>query len=249
MQRQAITPPYALPAFLEQLCRDLRQHEAARQQRDYAEAARFNPLRFLDSRENGLSRILAFLLDPQESHAQGGLFLDAFLKAADLHRFLAYDSVEVGTEKVLKNSRRKHDIRILGRLKGKTVWAVSIENKLCGAPDREGQVGSYLADLKEYADDYCLIYLPPFECVPDAASVDPEELEQHRIGGTVSKFLSPNLWPSGWKTLRPTPAESTTSMPISPDTSRRTSWDRKLPHPNCPTTLPPAPNTCNRLCI
>lgn len=40
----------------------------------------FNPFTLFNLHEMSISKILAFLLNPKESHAQGTLYLDAFIK-------------------------------------------------------------------------------------------------------------------------------------------------------------------------
>lgn len=44
-------------------------------------ANRFNPFRFLRKDELGLSGILAFFLNPKDTHGQGDIFLNSFLKS------------------------------------------------------------------------------------------------------------------------------------------------------------------------
>ena len=122
--------------------------------------------------ENGLSNILEFLLNPNESHGQGRLILDSFLNHFGLQRFLAYDSADILTEKTVSGSRRRHDIWIEGRLGTQQQWIVSIENKLRGAPDQHNQVADYLADLHQHNPHYHLIYLAPTESDPSSFSID-----------------------------------------------------------------------------
>ena len=85
--------------------------------------------------EIGLSKILAFLLDPTETHGQGDLFLNSFLKYIGKNNFLAYDSIQVSVEKKT-NKNRRHDIFIEGFLNNKPRWIISIENKLRFASDQ-----------------------------------------------------------------------------------------------------------------
>ena len=84
--------------------------------------------------EMGLSKILAFLLDPKEAHGQGDLFLNSFLKFINKTPvFRSYEKVNIYLEKPT-NRNRRHDIFIEGVLDNKRVWAISIENKIarCG---------------------------------------------------------------------------------------------------------------------
>lgn len=132
---------------------------------------RFNPFQFMQTDEMGLSKILAFLLDPKETHGQGDLFLNSFLKYIGKYVFLAYNSVKVSLEKSTSKNRR-HDIFIEGFLDDKRHWIVSIENKLRFASDQKKQLKDYHDDLERYPNvEYCLIYLPVFKNSPSETSI------------------------------------------------------------------------------
>ena len=123
-----------------------------REKNELYDSNRFNPFQFLRTDEMGLSKILAFLLDPKEAHGQGDLFLNSFLKFINKHQFLAYEKVNIYLEKPT-NRNRRHDIFIEGVLDNKRVWAISIENKLQGAVDQKGQMNDYAEDLKNYTSE------------------------------------------------------------------------------------------------
>lgn len=150
-------------------------------------ADRFNPFRFFRKDELGLSAILAFLLDPKETHGQGNLFLNSFLEKLNLHHFLAYDQVDVIVEKTIENNRR-HDIFIRGNLKRKPQWVFSIENKLNWARDQKEQLKDYFEDLKSYATgtNYYLMYLPVERCKPSIYSISEMEWEQESKNGNAT---------------------------------------------------------------
>ncbi|WP_439328264.1 PD-(D/E)XK nuclease family protein [Lonepinella sp. BR2357] len=142
------------------------------------DANAFNPLRFLRTDEMGLSAILAFLLDPNETHGQQDLFLNSFLKYSHLATFLAYDRVDVVTEQSTAENRR-HDIFIQGYLNNEIKWIISIENKLRGAVDQPKQIQDYLKDIgNRVKENYCLIYLPNYDKDPDESSLSKEEREK-----------------------------------------------------------------------
>jgi genome len=146
-----------------------------REKTELYDSNRFNPFQFLRTDEMGLSKILAFLLDPTETHGQGDLFLNSFLKFINKHQFLAYKKVNIYREKTTKKTtkeNRRHDIFIEGLLDNKIAWVISIENKLQGAVDREDQMNDYAIDLKNYvSESYFLIYLPIFSNNPPEISI------------------------------------------------------------------------------
>ena len=148
-----------------------------REKTELYDSNRFNPFQFLRTDEMGLSKILAFLLDPKETHGQGDLFLNSFLKYIGKHNFLAYDKIQVCVEKATSENRR-HDIFIEGFLNNKRRWIVSIENKLRFASDQEEQLKDYRDDLEKYKEtEYCLIYLPVFKEPPSENSIRKNEWE------------------------------------------------------------------------
>lgn len=149
-----------------------------REKNELYDSNRFNPFQFMQTDEMGLSKILAFLLDPKETHGQGDLFLNSFLKFIGKHNFLAYNSIKVSVEKTTSKNRR-HDIFIEGFLDNKLRWIVSIENKLRFASDQKNQLKDYRDDLERYPNiEYCLIYLPVFEENPSEYSIAKSEWEE-----------------------------------------------------------------------
>ena len=157
-----------------------RKQQKKQQKEALAQEPVFNPFEFMKNDEMGISRLIAFLLDPKASHRQDRIFLDNFLKQIDCYEYLCYDTSCVSVEKTLKNSGRRHDILIEGRLKGKIVWVISIENKLCGASDQPKQVADYVEDIKKYVKDienprYLLLYLHPNGDEPSEDSISNKE--------------------------------------------------------------------------
>ena len=148
-----------------------------REKTELYDSNRFNPFQFMRTDEMGLSKILAFLLDPKGAHGQGDLFLNSFLKYIGKHNFLAYDNIQVCVEKATSENRR-HDIFIEGFLNHRRHWIVSIENKLRFATDQEEQLKDYRDDLEGYREvEYCLIYLPVFKEPPSENSILKNEWE------------------------------------------------------------------------
>ncbi|WP_330933874.1 PD-(D/E)XK nuclease family protein [Avibacterium paragallinarum] len=63
------------------------------------DASSFSPFQFIRNDENGLSEIIAFLLDPSQNHGQQELFLNSLLKYLKLPEYLSYNNVSVTCEK------------------------------------------------------------------------------------------------------------------------------------------------------
>lgn len=156
-----------------------RQIEAMRLEKaknELYDANRFNPFRFMRTDENGLSGILAFLLDSSEAHGQRDLFVRSFLQYLQLPKFLAYEKIIVTTEKPVQNSQRRHDIFLEAYIGNELVWVMSIENKLRGASDQLRQMQDYWADLANYeTENRYMVYLPAQEAMPAPESIEKYE--------------------------------------------------------------------------
>ena len=138
------------------------RHKVEPQQRllDQKQATRFNVFDFIEPDENRLSDVLAWLLDPQETHGQGGLFLRLLFKQLGFgsHSKLATDAKvhrEAPTHGIEKYRRRMDVLVEAG------AWLV-IENKV-GSPEQKGQVEDYLEHLHRCSTHKkcTLIYLTP----------------------------------------------------------------------------------------
>ncbi len=131
----------------------------------------FNSFRFYPQNENKISEILAFLLDPNETHNQGDRYLNIFLN----YLGISYNtsSVEVITEKTTGTNRRI-DIWLSFNQNSEII---GIENKIHeDTPDQENQIHDYLEYLKKVAiDNYTLLYLAPINKELDKKSISDEE--------------------------------------------------------------------------
>lgn len=147
-------------------------------------APNFTPLEFLDTRERGLSRILAWLLNPRGSHEQGSAFLDEFTRWLELddgwRRDLddAWVILEAPTIAITKVGY----LDVLVRLKGRML---AIENKPT-ATDQPEQVRRYLADLSSRRlDAHCLVYLSGRGSAPSDESIGADEFGAAVAAGTL----------------------------------------------------------------
>lgn len=147
-------------------------------------APNFTPLEFLDTRERGLSRILAWLLNPHGSHEQGAAFLEEFTRWLELddewRRDL--DDASVILEAPTIAITRVGYLDVLVRLKGRML---AIENKPT-ATDQPEQVRRYLADLSSRRlEAHCLVYLSGTGSAPSDESVGADEFGAAVAAGTL----------------------------------------------------------------
>lgn len=151
------------------------------------DAPDFNPFHFMQNNELGLSKILAFFLDPNASHEQGNVFLAEFLRLLNLDDLdLSY--VSVTTEKTLKLSNHRHDIFLSG-----SNWVMSIENKIYGAVDQEKQITSYIDDMRGNNNEhFYMLYLPAKYKLPEKKSISHSEWSKLEHEGKA-KVITPEF--------------------------------------------------------
>ena len=128
-----------------------------------------------------LSRIIAHLLDPRQTHGQGTLFLRAFLDSAGLNGDRGWPDVdgnEIAVDVETEHSTRDHrSIDIFVEIVAdKQRYCLAIENKPY-ADDLENQVQDYLKYLsEEHLERFLLIYLSPNGEGPSEESVPRKKL-------------------------------------------------------------------------
>jgi hypothetical protein len=155
----------------------LRERAARRAAEAELHAPEFCVLDYLDTRENGLSRIIANLLDPSGSHGQGVKFLEAFMRWIGLESgwFDDIRTAKVFLELPTAAAGGRGFIDILVKIGRR---ALAIENKP-DAIDQPLQVARYLDDLEHQCrDGHCLVYLSGFGGGPSAASIEPARLDR-----------------------------------------------------------------------
>jgi hypothetical protein len=171
-----------LDRFFRAARRHLDAFEKARFRRDKEEATGFNVFHFIEPDENRLSDVLAFLLDPKDSHGQGDIFLRLMFEqlglVADAKRIQdATVRREAATHNIL-NSRRRMDIVV-----DAGAW-LAIENKV-DSPEQPEQVRDYLEHLhrstRHSSVRAALIYLSPNGRPPESVS----ELQIEEIKASV----------------------------------------------------------------
>jgi hypothetical protein len=159
----------------------------------------FNPLLIIGLGENKMSSILAFLLDPKQTHGQGSAFLRAFLHHLDLGGWeigsgAVRVTAEARTDRIEATNRR---IDLL--LEGDN-FVIAIENKFF-AVDQDKQLSDYRDQISALASSkrkkYCLIYLTPEGEPPDQGSIAREQLLKDINSGHL-KLLSYKDGISAW---------------------------------------------------
>ena len=147
-------------------------------------ARRFNVFDYLRTDELGLSRIVADLLDPGASHAQGALFLRALLErlperlkqVLPPRPDLEACEISVVAEQVIPSGRRI-DVVVRIAAPGGETCCLAIENKPY-AGDLDNQIKDYLEYLgKQYGERFVLIYMSPTGEGPSESSIDRKALD------------------------------------------------------------------------
>jgi hypothetical protein len=176
-----------LPTFLVGLASAMEYSRKFKDANNEEYAWRFNPLiAFYNLGENKVTDLLAHFLNPEQTHGQKRLFLDAFFEHFDLKEQVAgYKSVTVTREKATDKGR-KIDL-LLDFDQGK--FGVAIENKIWG-PDQPQQLADYSQWMqKTYNGRYILIYLTPYGKLPGDNSITIAEWER-LVGAQQAKIAN-----------------------------------------------------------
>jgi hypothetical protein len=124
---------------------------------DATTGRRFNIFDYIRTDENGLSDILADLLNPRGNHSHGDLFLRQFLQVAGVVPSWPMVNVEATREApttYIPSCNRRMDILIHC-----PTGAVMVENKP-SANDQEGQMDAYCDHLESrYGNNFIAMYL------------------------------------------------------------------------------------------
>ena len=163
-----------LERFFNELAPRLEAARTAERELDRRLARQFNAFDYLRPDEQGLSRMIRDLLDPEGPHGQGQIFLRLFLEGVGFDCGADLQSSRVYVELPIEGQRRL-DIAVCigGRHDG---HCLAIENKPF-ADDQKDQIRDYLDWLrKNYGDRFLLIYLPPRGEAPSDYSVKSADL-------------------------------------------------------------------------
>ena len=166
-------------------------------------ARRFTFFHFIDLDENRMSDVFAYLLNPDETHGQGELFLREFLSDVPLKWLPESDwsRVRIGREVItsrIENWNRRIDIEIAFQVANS--WAaIAVENKPW-AGDQDQQLSDYARHLESmYDGHFKLIYLTPNGEDPSEYSIKREKREKLENAGKLANASIRN-WASdkGW---------------------------------------------------
>ena len=166
-------------------------------------ARRFTFFHFVDLDENQMSDVFAYLLNPDETHGQGELFLREFLSDVPLEWLSesGWSRVSIGREVItsrIENWNRRIDIEIAFQIADSWV-AIAIENKPW-AGDQDQQLSDYARHLESmYGGCFKLIYLTPNGETPSKYSIKREKREELENAGKLAN-ASIRKWASdtGW---------------------------------------------------
>ena len=170
---------------------------------DRQTARRFNAFKYLREDELGLSLMIADLLDPTAEHGQGTSFLKAMPdtlpetsgRFGDLQT-TATSPITVVTERRIPNGGRI-DITVDFPF-GTKSFCLSFENKPY-AHDLSGQLRSYLEYLShEYGTQFLLVYPPPVDREPDAASLSKTDREYWRAYFRIMPYVGGDWSLADW---------------------------------------------------
>lgn len=143
--------------------------EEDRQRNARSVAPAFSVFRFCDTSEEGISAILAWLLDARGDHAQGDLFLRAFL--AWLHVFWPDTAISRSKAHTEAPIPTRHSTRFIDVLvTSPDGHAMAVENKI-GAVDQDQQLSDYLFWLRSHSAGHQLLYLTHDNREPSESSI------------------------------------------------------------------------------
>ena len=145
-------------------------------------AFEFNPFkRFWWLDENKVSDIIAFFLNPEESHSQGNIFLKLFLEKFKLEK--PSQKVYSGTTIKVKPNYRTEEGRWIDIVVefGENEFLIGIENKIYdNTLDQNKQVSDYCRYLINKTNgNSILFYLAPEGKNPSESSITKEERKEH----------------------------------------------------------------------
>ncbi|HGY1193031.1 MULTISPECIES: PD-(D/E)XK nuclease family protein [Citrobacter] len=162
--------------LLDQMTECLKEARKKHEDLNKKDAIEFNVFRYITPDENGLSRIIADLLNVHDVHGQQSLFLSSFLEMIGRGAWDATSCRFVQCEQKTDalGTKRRIDIVVQGER-----WTLGIENKPSAA-DQPNQVLDYLHELRKrrsVLNETLLIYLTPEGSRPSLISIDEHQCD------------------------------------------------------------------------
>ncbi len=181
-------PTQDLKVFFAGLDGALNSYRHVRSLYDEQVAFGFNYTSIFGPDENRISKVLAFLLDPNNPHGQKATFLKLFLNLFDLKAPSALledgKKIEVHAPYQTKQTKPGRFIDITIHF-GNNDYVIGIENKIWEwTRDQPNQLNDYAEELKSLTsphDNWVLFYLTPDRHDPSEGSITPQrrsELEK-----------------------------------------------------------------------
>ena len=169
----AVATRRGLERFFNELTPRLERARNEERELDRRLARKFNAFDYLRTDEQGLSKLIADLLDPKGKHGQGDAFLCRFLDllgTAGFDRLGDLRNGRVHIEFPIKDQRRLDIVVHTDRR------CLAIENKPY-ADDQPDQIKDYLDGLRSHYEEFLLLYLSPQGESPSEDSVRPADLQ------------------------------------------------------------------------
>jgi hypothetical protein len=165
--------------FLAMVCQVTDAHRMAKNKYLHRFAPDYSVFDFIEPDELRLSKILAWFLDPHQTHGQGSLFLRLFLEALGVRiEAEGCDRGEVRTEVSIREGR----LDILVSMAG---LQVAIENKPW-AGDQDTQLTRYFSHFDApSAPNYQVVYLTSKGTAPPEHSIREQERDRRIAGGQL----------------------------------------------------------------
>lgn len=200
LNKSDIIMNHAIPQLLDRVSNELKALETARQRYEKQLAPNFSVFDYIYTDEMMLSRIIADLLNPHGTHAQGVAFLSLFLEILNLsdeednewrNIDLEQANVTVQTEKMTSKSRRM-DIYIHIQSKEKS-YSICIENKPFSL-DGGQQLEDYATEINRITPkNWHIVYLSGYGNQPAEYSVKSTILKEWIDSHLFSQINFPDL--------------------------------------------------------
>lgn len=163
--------PDGIPNLLRSLGRSLEDARLKWEEREEAEAPRFQEFSFFTQREEAVSRVIAALITPWGLHGQGRIFLDLLMEqiGSDQLSKLQAAGTKVLTVNVEERTKTRRRIDIVVAFEDG--FNLGIESKIFNADEQPDQIEAYVTELADRGN-FLLLYLYGIEGESESISID-----------------------------------------------------------------------------